>query len=244
MDITPKYIKMCEKAKEIQHQRVTFGNGDYFAFQNGIYLYDANNIHRIFLGYIGEHSGQSYTWLPRQDQLQGMVFKNQGLQTICTRIEEFSKSVIGCPITIDGTMEQLWLAFVMYENYRRWNEEKEEWEDKTMTDKKMTSLEINRQEKPLQQLCMERLKQDARWGEQNHVGECYMRISKELHDAIKLNPLKSYEIAHRAGIHPATLSQIVSGITKIKSNDQRVIAVGRVLGIPPKDCFLEDREGN
>lgn len=54
-------------------------------------------------------------WLPRQDQLQEMVYKDKGLQTICTVIEQFSKSEYGCKFTINGTMEQLWLAFVMKE---------------------------------------------------------------------------------------------------------------------------------
>lgn len=240
MDITPKYIKMSEKATKLQEQWKP-QEGDLVRSYEG----------KVFLAHHENDIDKNCdTCLFRQDQLQGMYLEistNPCPYDTLQKLYEFAyeKPENKATPTLSCSIEELTLRFVMYELHKKvWNQEKEEWEDKTMTDKKMTSLEINRQEKPLQQLCMERLKQDARWGEQNHVGECYMRISKELHDAIKLNPLKSYEIAHRAGIHPATLSQIVSGITKIKSNDQRVIAVGRVLGIPPKDCFLEDREGN
>ncbi len=65
-------------------------------------------------------------WLPHQDQLQEMVFKDVGLQSICSAIEQFSKSEDGAGITIFGTMEQLWLAFVMEKKYNKtWNGE--EW---------------------------------------------------------------------------------------------------------------------
>jgi hypothetical protein len=62
-------------------------------------------------------------------------------------------------------------------------------------------------------------------------------ISKKLKMAIKTSFLKSYEIAHQAGIHPSVLSKIICGIEKVKPNDKRVIAVGRVLGIDNDDCF-------
>ena len=58
--------------------------------------------------------------LKTQDQLQEMVCKDWGLQTICTRIEKFSKaSDGGVSITIGGSMEQLWLAFVMKGKYSK-----------------------------------------------------------------------------------------------------------------------------
>ena len=66
--------------------------------------------------------------LERQDQLLEMVCKDWGLQTICTRIEEFSKaSEGGVSITIGGSMEQLWLAFVQKQNHNKvWRGDK--WE--------------------------------------------------------------------------------------------------------------------
>jgi len=64
-----------------------------------------------------------------------------------------------------------------------------------------------------------------------------MMVSEKLKMALKTSPYKAYEIAHDAKIHPSTLSKIICGIEKIKENDHRVIAVGRVLGIQPADCF-------
>ena len=62
-------------------------------------------------------------------------------------------------------------------------------------------------------------------------------LSKEFIMAVKTSPFKAYQIAHIAEIHPSTLSKIICGIEKVKENDLRVLAVGRVLGLKPNDCF-------
>ncbi len=54
--------------------------------------------------------------------------------------------------------------------------------------------------------------------------------------------MRMYRIAQLAGIHPSTLSRILNGIERIKENDKRVLAVGRVLGLKPEDCFETERE--
>ena len=65
-------------------------------------------------------------------------------------------------------------------------------------------------------------------------------VSRKLIVAVKLSTLKGYQIAHRAGLHPATLSKIINGIERVKPNDPRVIAVGRVLGLEPDQCFSQE----
>ena len=68
-------------------------------------------------------------------------------------------------------------------------------------------------------------------------------LSRRFIEAIKLSPTPAYRIAHEAGLHPATLSKLLSGAERVKRSDARVIAVGRVLGIDPTDCFAEtDRD--
>ena len=68
-------------------------------------------------------------------------------------------------------------------------------------------------------------------------------ITKKLRDAVKLSEKKSYEIAHKAGLHPSTLSRIICGIERVKSGDLRVIQIGRVLGLSEKECFAKsDKE--
>ena len=64
-------------------------------------------------------------------------------------------------------------------------------------------------------------------------------VSRKLIVAVKLSTLKGYQIAHQAGLHPATLSKIICGIERVKLGDTRVIAVGRVLGLSPAKCFSE-----
>jgi len=64
-------------------------------------------------------------------------------------------------------------------------------------------------------------------------------VSDKLKAAVKLSNFPSYEIAHQANLDPSTLSKLICVIAKIKDQDRRVIAVGRVLGIPPDECFQE-----
>lgn len=98
MDKSERYIKMCEKAEEIQL---------YFIEPFII----TNDIHSYWVGHI---------WLPRQDQLQEMV-KCVELPILCQVFEMFTtKRYEGTESTtafIFTSMEQLWLAFVMKEKY-------------------------------------------------------------------------------------------------------------------------------
>ena len=121
MDISGTYIKMCEKAKEIQNKRLQHTNWDC----------DIEN-HYPHLAVDDEHDywwreATKDVWLPRQDQLQEMVFPNmpyyQKLGLIYEAFKEglaFNKDWILFP----GSMEQLWLAFTMKQLYHKtWNSE-------------------------------------------------------------------------------------------------------------------------
>jgi len=66
-------------------------------------------------------------------------------------------------------------------------------------------------------------------------------ISRDFAVAVKLSDKKNYQIAHEAGLHPATLSKLVCGIEKVRPEDPRVLAVARVLGLRPENCF-EDQD--
>lgn len=116
MDTSKKYIKTCEKAKEIQ---------DNWEILNEDYVYNKIwNISRICMD--GFNLG-SCVWLPRQDQLQDMIkwnkkwYKGAYLYPLIDFYESFAGNQW-------ESLEQLWLAFVMYEKYQKiWDEEKEEW---------------------------------------------------------------------------------------------------------------------
>ena len=66
-------------------------------------------------------------------------------------------------------------------------------------------------------------------------------VSQKLKIALKLNDTPAYKIAQNAGIDPSVLSKLTCGVVKVKPRDSRVVAVGKVLGIPPEECF-ERRE--
>lgn len=66
-----------------------------------------------------------------------------------------------------------------------------------------------------------------------------MTISRKLKIAIKLGDEPAYKIAQRAGMNPCTLSKLLCGIEQPKPNDPRVISVGKILGLEPKECFEE-----
>lgn len=62
-------------------------------------------------------------------------------------------------------------------------------------------------------------------------------LSKKFIAAVKLGPKRAYEVAQEAGIHPSTLSKLMCGIERAKSDDPRIIATGKVLGLSAEECF-------
>jgi hypothetical protein len=67
-----------------------------------------------------------------------------------------------------------------------------------------------------------------------------LSVSEKFKTAIKTSQYKSYEIAHQAKLHPTMVSKLVHGIELIKENDYRVLALARVLGLSPDECFIEE----
>jgi hypothetical protein len=67
-----------------------------------------------------------------------------------------------------------------------------------------------------------------------------MKISPKLRASIKLSETAEYKIAFKAGLHPSTLSRLVNGAQEIFPQDPRVVAVGKVLGLTPPECFEEE----
>jgi transcriptional regulator with XRE-family HTH domain len=64
-----------------------------------------------------------------------------------------------------------------------------------------------------------------------------MMVSEKFKIAVKTNLQPQYKIARAAGLHYSTLSRIVHGIENIKPNDDRILAVARVLNLTPDECF-------
>lgn len=64
-------------------------------------------------------------------------------------------------------------------------------------------------------------------------------VSRKLIETVKLSDLRAYEIAHKAEIHPTTLSRILNGIEDVRPGDQRVLRTAKVLGLKSDECFVE-----
>ena len=135
MDTSKEYIKMCEKAKEIQNLWKP-RTGDVFAHihPEKLRIVERNPIYEAGVGHTLAEKGDiiplainftnrqsNYIWLPRQDQLQEIVSSN-----VDKLLDAFSIWEEGTGFIRERdnftSMEQLWLAFIMEEKYKKiWN---------------------------------------------------------------------------------------------------------------------------
>lgn len=132
MDTTKEYIKMCEKAVEIQ-SNWELNEGDFYYSQYGCFVSvidkDYGDIDKRELE---DRNRDEYIWLLRQDQLQEMVHyrENQDWDEVFANFCNYMDSIYDDEIDMYGvdSLEQAWLMFVMKENYRKtWNGE--DWID-------------------------------------------------------------------------------------------------------------------
>jgi hypothetical protein len=128
MDTSEKYIKMCN-CEGIWGYKTKLDFGDYYVD----YEYGKPKVELVShpngrLRLYSEH------WLPRQDQLQEMVLAKERYQSDF-RVGDLSRDLVGFIdwlldaglfSKVGGSMEQLWLAFVMKEKWNKvWSGE--EW---------------------------------------------------------------------------------------------------------------------
>ena len=64
-------------------------------------------------------------------------------------------------------------------------------------------------------------------------------VSKQFKIAVKMAETPAWRIAFQAGVHPNVLSKIMSGAVRVKEGDERVIRVGKLLGLSERECFDE-----
>ena len=106
MDTSAEYVKMCEKAHEIQATKPeVIRPVDFWGIWNGCY---------------------PHVWLPRQDQLQEMVkrqgvFHTKAIQIEWIHFRDWIENFIERPTVqnFQQSWEQLWLAFVMKEKFNK-----------------------------------------------------------------------------------------------------------------------------
>lgn len=117
MDTSETYIKMCERAVEIQKGKPELEDTDY------VYCYYCKKIHLAY------HMENDNVWLPRQDQLQEMLGKND-LNNLESAFHEWRHWNFLNGYQKFTSMEQLWLGFVIKDKYNKvwdgddWIEEK------------------------------------------------------------------------------------------------------------------------
>ncbi len=70
-----------------------------------------------------------------------------------------------------------------------------------------------------------------------------MMVSREFFIALKLADQPAYRICQAAGVNPTTLSKLIHGCTPLKSDDPRILAVAKQLGISPKEAFADEGGG-
>ncbi len=139
MDTSKEYIELCKQATEIQElwqyedgdyfqTRFEKSDGDYFKGRTIVTcLCVAHNIKDSYGDtYVNEDAPKGkYIWLPRQDQLQEMLTFDA--RSYLALIKDFAyANALNFTslrnISVFSSMEQLWLAFVMYEKYqKKWN---------------------------------------------------------------------------------------------------------------------------
>lgn len=139
MDTSEKYIEMCRAADEIQ--KIWKAEVGDYVFPPKTHPCQAIRI-LCSMGELSYPSGYSpyrnkqlETWLPRQDQLQDMIKPkelvtqfgvNQNLWGVLFEFDMFVMNERYYNPKRYSTMEQLWLAYVMYEKYEKiWDES--EW---------------------------------------------------------------------------------------------------------------------
>lgn len=69
-----------------------------------------------------------------------------------------------------------------------------------------------------------------------------VRVSQKLKLAIltaRCEGRRQHAIAKAAGLHPQVLSNLITDVRPVYPNDPRIVAVGRVLGLEPADCFAK-----
>ena len=69
-----------------------------------------------------------------------------------------------------------------------------------------------------------------------------VRVSQKLKLAIlqaRCEGRRAYQIAQQAGLHPQVFSSLINDVRPVYEGNARVVAIGRVLGLEPSDCFVK-----
>ena len=134
MDHTKKNIEMCEKAKELQKNH-KWKPGDTFYFKGYKSAVTFIPVEKVQVFDIDEDHVNDWwdcIWLPRQDDLQEIVKEKciarmtsrcifEGENLMLMAFYHWAMFSVAAQMA-KGSLEQLWLGFVMHEKYNKaWN---------------------------------------------------------------------------------------------------------------------------
>ena len=126
MNPTERYIKMCEKAEEIQKEWEP-KTGDWAIdvwHRNPVVVIEKLDSKNLLVSQVGggqyENTRDKFIWLPTQEQLEEMFDLS-----IPTLMVDFYNFVLDGAKLKFSTFNELWLTFVMQSKYRKvWEREK------------------------------------------------------------------------------------------------------------------------
>ncbi len=127
MDVSPEYVKMCTAAAEIQESRPLI---DPLSFGD-VFCCPTHGVIILGMMSVGLCCGTPENpvpkvWLPRQDQLQGIIaYENEPAWHLLETINKWCQSQLLSQSFQYLSMEQLWLIFLFYLKGQHWDGE--EW---------------------------------------------------------------------------------------------------------------------
>ena len=147
MDATNRYVMMCQKAEEIQNlwrpKQCDFIINLTDIEEGLSFCKPAESLIQVVNMYYEEKDNENYLreceevkeealWLPRQDQLQKIIEPDNSrvyammINVIESQYYDAPKQTMVSAPEIFHSMEQLWLAYIMREKFKKeWNDE--EW---------------------------------------------------------------------------------------------------------------------
>lgn len=140
MDTSKEYIKMCQKATEIQ-ELCPFKEGDFIfnlLANRGCGHLFVNHQHqpkeddaKWELIYLKKDNRKFNIWLPRQDQLQEMLDKKRPVNEVNYFVYNTTlfRSKHPFEFAMCESLDQVWLSIVMWVNYSKiYNYFKQQWQ--------------------------------------------------------------------------------------------------------------------
>ena len=64
-------------------------------------------------------------------------------------------------------------------------------------------------------------------------------ITQEFKNALKLHPTPKFKLAWEAGISPSVLSHLLNGHQRVKTGDNRLLKIARLISFPTEKVFTK-----